>query len=71
MRHIISTRRRSTTCCVRPGVFETAAALRTPASVLSIDDLPTFERPMNATSGRPSDGSGEPLTSSRIHITPI
>jgi hypothetical protein len=37
--------------CVRPGVFEVRASALRFASALSSDDLPTFERPANATSG--------------------
>ena len=36
---------------VRPGVFDTRTSFLRRASVLIIDDLPTFERPTKATSG--------------------
>ena len=37
--------------CVWPGVAETLASAFTPASILSSEDLPTFDRPMKANSG--------------------
>ncbi len=36
--------------CVRPGVLETSASFLRPARALSNEDLPTFDRPMNAIS---------------------
>src|ERR1044071_8868710 len=41
---------------VNPGVGETRAKIPLPASMFSNDDLPTFERPMNANSGNDSSG---------------
>ena len=43
---------------VRPGVAETRASPFRRVSALSIDDLPTFERPTKASSG---DGAARPL----------
>ena len=42
--------------CVCPGVAETFASAFAPASMLSSDDFPTFDRPMNANSGSPETG---------------
>src|SRR5436190_24018523 len=42
---------------VRPGAFEENARRRRPASALIALDLPTLERPTNATSGTPSVGN--------------
>src|ERR1017187_1139301 len=41
---------------VNPGVGETRARPSLPASMFSSEDLPTFERPMKANSGRDSSG---------------
>src|SRR5512140_3669856 len=41
---------------VNPGVGETRASPCSPASMFSSEDLPTFERPMKANSGRDSSG---------------
>jgi len=41
---------------VNPGVGETRASPSLPASTFSNEDLPTFERPMKANSGRDSSG---------------
>ena len=43
----------------RPGVFDVRARDTRPVIALISDDLPTFERPANATSGRSS--AGRPL----------
>jgi hypothetical protein len=42
--------------CVFPGVDEVLASFFLPVSILMSDDLPTFERPINANSGLPSCG---------------
>src|SRR5687767_9636162 len=42
--------------CVRPGVLEVRARRDWPVSALISVDLPTLERPENATSGGPSGG---------------
>src|ERR1700712_3671978 len=42
--------------CVRPGVFDVRARLLRLVSALSSDDLPTFDRPANATSGTSAPG---------------
>jgi hypothetical protein len=42
--------------CVRPGVFEVRARAFRSNNELISDDLPTFDRPKNAISGRPSLG---------------
>jgi hypothetical protein len=41
---------------VRPGVLETLARALRPTSLLSSDDLPTFERPAKETSGSSASG---------------
>ncbi|MDB6054689.1 MAG: hypothetical protein JWN25_2212 [Verrucomicrobiales bacterium] len=42
---------------VNPGTFETLASDLLPESMFSSDDLPTFERPINANSGMNSGGA--------------
>jgi len=42
---------------VRPGSDDTRARAFLPVMALMIDDLPTFERPANATSGNPGGGN--------------
>src|SRR3546814_5407344 len=42
--------------CVRPGVTEVRASALRPVSAFRSDDLPTFERPANATSGTAASG---------------
>ncbi len=42
--------------CVRPGVFEVRARVLVPVRALISEDLPTFERPANATSSRSAGG---------------
>src|SRR6187399_3272336 len=44
---------------VRPGSEETFARALRPASRLSSDDFPTFDRPMNGNSGNPGGGHTE------------
>ena len=41
---------------VNPGVLETRANSRLPESMFSSEDLPTFDLPMKANSGRDSSG---------------
>jgi hypothetical protein len=43
-------------CCVFPGVEEILAKPSTPVIMFISDDLPTFERPMKAYSGRSAFG---------------
>jgi hypothetical protein len=53
---------------VNPGVGETRANAPLPASMFSNDDLPTFERPANATSGGPSAGQPRPAVFSVAEV---
>src|SRR4029077_8303363 len=50
--------RKKFSCRVRPGVLLVRARARRPSSAFSRDDLPTFDRPATATSGR--FGGGPP-----------
>src|ERR1700691_3383513 len=50
---------------VKPGVGETRARPASPARKFSNEDLPTFERPMKANSGR--DSSGHESKSGALH----
>jgi hypothetical protein len=50
---------------VNPGVGETRARPSLPARKFNNDDLPTFERPMKANSGR--DSSGHASRSGALH----
>src|SRR5579859_3121241 len=49
-------RSKKLSCWVRPGVFDVRASVLRPVSALIRLDLPTLERPANATSGRPVGG---------------
>src|SRR5437773_9628557 len=57
---------------VLPGASETFAKLRRAVSELISDDLPTFDRPMSANSGRGQEGaerkSGAPIENSADEI---
>src|SRR5690349_16258450 len=54
---ILSGRRKKLICCVRPGVELVRASPWLFVSRLISVDLPTFERPAKANSGRPNTGA--------------
>ena len=54
---------------VLPGFWETFARLLRPNRALSMDDLPTFERPANATSGSVEGGSCDEMPNERSKVT--
>ncbi len=54
---------------VFPGFCDTFAKLLRPNSALSIEDLPTFDLPANATSGSVEGGSCEDMPNERSNAT--
>ena len=57
--------------CVRPGVELVRASPFTPSKLLSKLDLPTFERPIKATSGRPSRRNESGVAALATNLAPV